>query len=142
GKIIVMEPDQYQSWLAGNQNTPPGTLTTGTPAASIASGSDLASIGANIFQGYGCNSCHEADNATGKGVGPSLVGIYGSTVTLDSGSSVQADDDYIRESILYPNRKVVAGYKPIMPTYDEELSEAEITDLIAYIKSLAQEAKR
>ncbi len=65
-----------------------------------------------------------------------LAGLYGSTVRLQDGSSVTADENYIRESILQPSAKIVAGYPPIMPIFQGQLSEEQVTDLVEYIKSL------
>jgi cytochrome c oxidase subunit 2 len=72
----------------------------------------------------------------GSGRAPSLNGLYGSKVRLADGSAVVADDAYIRESILQPNAKIVAGYQPLMPPYQGQLTEEQILDLMAYIKSL------
>jgi cytochrome c oxidase subunit 2 len=129
GTVIVMEPDQYAAWLSGRANA----QVSPTP------GDTLISTGADLFQTYGCSSCHLS---TGGGIGPSLTRLYSSAVQLDSGDRITADDSYLRESILYPNRKVVAGYKPIMPTFDKQLNESDILALLAYIKSLAQEANQ
>jgi len=65
-----------------------------------------------------------------------LNGLYGSKVSLADGSTVLADDAYIRESILQPNATIVAGYQPLMPTFQGQLTEEQILALIAYIKSL------
>jgi cytochrome c oxidase subunit 2 len=72
----------------------------------------------------------------GTGRAPSLNGVYGGTVRLADGSNVTADDAYIRESILAPNAKIVAGYQPLMPAFQGQLTEEEIMSLTAYIKSL------
>ena len=77
----------------------------------------MADAGAELYQQYACSTCHE----TGKG--PSFVGLYGSTVKLTNGQTVIADDAYIRESILNPLRKDVAGYPPIMPTFQGQLEK-------------------
>ena len=117
GQVVVMEPVQYQAWLSGGVGNEP-----------------LDVAGGRLFQQLGCESCHRANN---EGRGPSLVGVYGSEVELANGDTVTADDGYLRESILTPNAKVVAGFEPVMPTYQGQLSEEEIVQLIAYIKSLS-----
>ena len=76
--------------------------------------------------------CHDAVS-----LAPTLVGVFGSSVTLATGETVLADEGYMRESILDPRAKLVAGYAPIMPTFQGQLSEEELTQLVAYIKSLA-----
>jgi cytochrome c oxidase subunit 2 len=117
GNVIVMEPAAYQQWLSGNQ-----TSTT------------LSEDGQQLFEQNGCSNCHHND---GSGDGPSLVGIYDSTVQLQDGSSVTANMDYLRESILNPDARIVAGYTSIMPPFEGRLSEDEVLSLIDYIRSLS-----
>jgi cytochrome c oxidase subunit 2 len=116
GWVTVMEPAEYQAWLSGG----------------AAQGS-LADAGERLFQSLACHTCHQ-ENATGRG--PSLKGLYGSIVHLDNGQTVFADDAYIRESILKPGAKITAGYQNIMPTFQGLVSEEQVLQLIAYIKSL------
>ena len=120
GWVEVMEPTDYQKWLAG-----------GTEGS-------LASQGEKLFQKYACNTCHTSD-ATGRG--PVLVGLYGTPVTLSNDQAVIADDNYIRESILNPQAQIVKGFGPIMPTFQGQLNEEDLLKLLAYIKSLAPPAK-
>lgn len=96
-----------------------------TPAAVTA--------GAQLFQSLGCVSCHRMGD---NGVGPSLAGLFGSRVELASGETVTADEEYIRNSILDPNAQVVAGYQPVMPSFEGRISEEELSQLVAYIQSL------
>jgi len=119
GWVYVMEPSEYEAWLSGGP-------TEGS----------LASNGQKLFQQLGCSTCHLA---TGQGRGPRLIGIYGKPVTLNDGTTVTADDNYIRESILDPKAKVVAGFQPIMPTFRGIISEEQLLQLTAYIKSLGSE---
>ncbi|MCS7208237.1 MAG: cytochrome c [Fimbriimonadales bacterium] len=84
-----------------------------------------------VFLKNGCNACHMAGASQ---LGPSLYGLYGSQVKLKDGSTVIADEAYLRESIVEPNKKIVAGYSPVMVAY--KLPEEELNQLIAYIKSL------
>jgi cytochrome c oxidase subunit 2 len=115
GWVEVMEPTEYQKWLAGG-----------------AEGS-LASQGEQLFAKYACNTCH-MDTATGRG--PVLAGLYGKTQPLASGQTVVVDDNYIRESILNPTAKVAAGYAPIMPTFQGQVSEDDLIRLLAYVKTI------
>jgi cytochrome c oxidase subunit 2 len=117
GEIVVLEPAAYQEWLQGGG----------------AQGS-IAATGQKLFQEMGCASCHRFDT---QGRGPNLQGVYGKPVLLDDGRTVVADDDYVRESILQPGAKVVAGFKPIMPTFQGVLSEEQVLALMAYVKSLS-----
>jgi cytochrome c oxidase subunit 2 len=115
GSVIVMEPTDYQRWLAG-----------GTEGS-------LASQGEKLFQKYACNTCH-MDSGTGRG--PMLAGSYGQTRPLADGSSAVIDDNYIRESILHPQAKIAAGFQPVMPTFQGQVSEEDLIRLLAYVKSL------
>ncbi len=121
GWVTVMEPAAFQSWLTGG-----GT-------------GSLAAEGGKIFQSLGCVTCHRADS---QGRGPRLEGLIGRTVTLASGEQVVADADYVRESIVTPAAKVVAGYQPVMPTYQGLVSEEGLMQLMAYIQSLQEPAGR
>ena len=116
GWVVVMDPADYQRWLAG-----------GTEGS-------LASQGERLFQKYACNTCHTGD-ATARG--PVLNGLYGTDVVLSTNQIVKADDNYIRESILNPQAKIVKGFQPIMPTFQGQVSEDDLIKLLAYIKSLA-----
>lgn len=115
GYVVVMEPTDYQAWLAGGATDSP------------------ASQGQKIFQSLGCATCHGADE---QGRGPMLQGLFGKQVQLDNGGTVVADEAYIRESILNPRAKTVAGFQQIMPTYQGQVSEEQLLNLIAYIRSL------
>jgi cytochrome c oxidase subunit II len=115
GSIVVMEPGEYQAWLAGSASEAP-----------------LASQGQKAFQDLACATCHRAD---GQGRGPALEGLYGARVSLATGETAVADDAYLRESILSPAVKVVAGFQPVMPTFQGLLSEEQMLALIEYIKS-------
>ena len=116
GTVTVLEQDDYQAWLAG-----------GGPAA------PPQDLGAALFEQHICNTCHFEDDS---GRGPSLVGIYGTEARFADGTTRIRDDDYLRESILRPAAQVSAGYQQIMPTYQGQLSEVSLLQLIAYIKSL------
>jgi cytochrome c oxidase subunit II len=118
GRVVVMKPVDYERWLGG------------------AAGESMVSAGERLFQAEGCIGCHRLD---GTGPAPSLVGVFGKPVQLQGGETVTADADYIRESILSPMAKIVAGYQPIMPTFQGRLSEEQLLRLIAYIKSLGKQ---
>jgi cytochrome c oxidase subunit 2 len=120
GKVTALEPAAFQTWLAGGK-------ATGT----------MADLGAKVFTDLGCVTCH-MDSAQGRG--PSLNGVFGHQVTLANGDKVIADEAYVRESILTPTAKMVAGYPPLMPTFQGVVSEEQIAQLTAYVKSLAPAA--
>jgi cytochrome c oxidase subunit 2 len=96
----------------------------------------LATQGEALFQSLSCNSCHLA---TGGGAGPALAGLFGRAVELEGGQTVVADAEYIRRSIMDPNAQVVAGFSPIMPTYEGQISEETLAPLVEYIRSLGEE---
>jgi cytochrome c oxidase subunit 2 len=116
GWVTVMDPAEYAAWLSGES----GDVN---PAAA----------GERLFTQFACNTCHLA-NGTGRA--PSLNGVFGANVLLADGSTVVADEAYIRESILQPKAKIVAGYQPVMPTFQGLVTEEQILNLTAYIKSL------
>ena len=95
----------------------------------------MEAAGEKLFRENGCITCHLAD---GTGPAPSLLGVYGNTVHLTNGQTLTADDAYVRESILSPAAKIVNGYKPVMPSFQGQLSEEQILDLVAYIRSLGR----
>ena len=115
GRVVVMEPRDYQAWLSGSDGQP------------------LAVRGQQLFNQLACVTCHLND-CTGRG--PSLAGIPGSKVELANGTGVVADDGYLRESILTPQAKLVSGFQPVMPTFQGLVNEEGVMALIEYIKSL------
>jgi cytochrome c oxidase subunit 2 len=121
GRVIALEPTEFEAWLAGIE---PG-----------AGRLPVAALGERVYQAQGCPTCHEPRGDSARG--PSLAGLAGTAVPLTGGGTVTADDNYLRESIVTPQAKLVAGYPPIMPTYQGLVNEQELMQLIAYIKSLA-----
>jgi cytochrome c oxidase subunit 2 len=120
GTVFVMSPMEYENWLThGNVH------------------STLTQSGENLFRQLGCSGCHVNSKAVHA---PPLEGLYQRLVPLSDGTFVRADDKYIRDSILLPASQVVAGYQPVMPTYEGHISEENLLQLIAYIKSIGNEA--
>jgi cytochrome c oxidase subunit II len=113
GTLYVMEPGKYREWLEGQPADDPPRVA-----------------GEKLFAQYGCVTCHATR-------GPTMAGLYGRRVQLEGGKTVLADENYLRESILYPSAKVTAGYPPIMPSFKGQLTEEQVMELVAYIKSLA-----
>jgi cytochrome c oxidase subunit 2 len=120
GWIYAMKPADYQAWLAG-----------GSP------GETLAAAGAKRFVEHACNTCH-GDQPGARG--PSLNGLFGKQVLLTNGQTILADESYIREAIVNPQARLVAGYPPIMPTFQGLISEEGLLQLVAYVKSLSAPA--
>jgi cytochrome c oxidase subunit 2 len=119
GEVTVMKPEDYAQWLASGK-------TEGS----------LASQGEKLFQEFGCITCHRPDSGAR---GPNLQGLYGRPVRLSDNRVVIADDNYIRESILQPNAKIVSGFQPIMPTFQGVVSEEGLIQITEYLKSLSEQ---
>jgi len=116
GTVHVMEPGDYERWLTGG-----------------VAGESMAAAGAALFESLACSSCHRAE---GGGRGPALEGLLGTQVQLEDGRKVLADETYLRESILNPRAMIVGGYQPLMPTFQGQVSEEQVLQLIAYLKSM------
>lgn len=124
GKIAVVEEQQFDEWLQGN-NSLQGTENP-------VDGS-LAFEGRQLFLKLQCSNCH---TGTGTAKAPPLEGIFGSRVTLRGGGGEIIDEAYILESILKPRAKVVEGWEPIMPSYQGQVSPEDLNKLVQYIRSL------
>jgi cytochrome c oxidase subunit II len=116
GEVVVMTPDDYQKWLAGST-----------------SGMSLSQNGERLFASLSCNACH---NGRPDARGPSLANVYGSRLRLADGTETTVDEAYLRQAILNPSEHITEGYAPIMPTYQGQISEDGVIDLVEYIKSL------
>ena len=113
GHVVVMAPSAFAQWLErGNPNP------------------SLAARGFELFRQLGCSGCHV--NSTVHA--PDLAGVYGRTIHLSDGRTLVADEAYLRDSILLPKRDVVAGYEPIIPSFQGQLDEAQLSALITYLK--------
>jgi len=117
GYVIVMEQREFDNWLSGN---------TSQQSPAVA--------GQQLYQTLGCVSCHGATGEGGRG--PALVGIFGTETSLANGQTAKVDEAYIRESIMTPQAKLVNGFGPIMPTFQGQVTEDQILQLIAFIRSL------
>jgi cytochrome c oxidase subunit II len=117
GMVTVLEKEEYEAWLRGEQQ--PQT----SPAAA----------GEDLFTSLACATCHGAEDTER---GPSLHGLFGSDVRLASGATVRVDDQYLRESIVDPAQKLRSGFRPLMPTFAGQVSEEQVATLVHYIKNL------
>jgi cytochrome c oxidase subunit 2 len=118
GWVYAMEPGDYERWLA-----------------SVNNGESPRDVGEKLFSSMRCDTCHTGQPGAR---GPDLHGQFGHQVKLADGSTATFNDEYVRESLMLPNAKLTAGFQPLMPTYSGQLSEDQILDLIAYIKSLKE----
>jgi len=119
GRVIVMEPEQYQEWLV-----------RGEPGQTLAQG------GERLYRDLGCSGCHSGSTVVRA---PPLEGIFGKPVPLQDGGMTTADEAYLRDSILFPENQIVAGYTNAMPSFNRRVSEEQLLQLIAYIKSIGSE---
>jgi cytochrome c oxidase subunit 2 len=117
GQVVVMSPEDYAQWLErGN-----------------ISGS-AATRGRELYTRYGCNGCHDQPSFIHA---PSLANVYQQRVPLQDGRIVRADDQYLRDSILQPEKDIVAGYQPIMPSFQGVIPEGDLLELLSYLRSLS-----
>jgi mono/diheme cytochrome c family protein len=143
------DDDDGDGGTSATSTTGGATATTGGDGATATTGGEATATTGGDGGGEGdaaagealyssaappCASCHSVDGSTG--VGPTWQGLYGHEVELDGGETVTVDDEYIRNSILNPNDQIVAGFAPAMPSYQGVLSDQQINDIIAYIKTL------
>jgi cytochrome c oxidase subunit 2 len=119
GSVVAMEPADFQAWLSGG-------AAEDSPVAA----------GAKLFSDLACNTCHRQEE---QGRGPVLQNLFGKPVELQDGRRVVADEAYIRESIVNPQAKIVAGFQPLMPTFQGLVTEEQLLQLIAYVRSLTRQ---
>ncbi len=120
GKIHVDDDAAYQKWLIEgdeSEKTMP-----------------LRELGQLVYENRGCATCHSTDGS--KGQGPSWKGIFGQTHNFADGTSAPVDENYIRESIMEPNAKVVRGYEAVMPTFKGLLRDRQVLGIIEFIKQM------
>lgn len=117
GQFIAMTPGDYDAWLARTDRAL-------TPAGA----------GRQLYERVNCGACHDARS----GLAPSLHGLYGGKVRLADGRTIAADEQYLHDAIVAPNTQLVAGYRPIMPTYRNTLGEEEVRNLIAYLRQIGR----
>jgi cytochrome c oxidase subunit 2 len=121
-RVVVHEPAEFEAWLA--------------EAANWMAGLPPEEAGEKLYAKKGCVQCHTTTGAAG--IGPTFLGAWGKTRNFTDGSSGPMDENYVRESVLQPQAKIVAGFDPVMPTFQGRLNDEEIRALIAYLKSLSE----
>lgn len=134
GKVFVVEPKDFQDWLDTGKLSGISKVSTAGSGTQQSAAKSLSDQGKDLFTSKGCFACHTVDG-TPK-IGPSFKGIFGKTEEMQDGAKVVVDENYIRESIVEPQKKIVKGFPPSMPTFKGLLSDDEINALIAYIKGL------
>jgi cytochrome c oxidase subunit 2 len=121
GRLVLMNAADYAKWSAAQ----PGA-------------ENLAAEGEKLFRSYGCSGCHASQSSVHA---PDLNGVFGRRVQLAGGRTVTADEAYLRDSILLPQKDVVAGFSPVMPSFQGTVSDDDMVKLIAYLKSLSAETR-
>ncbi|HTU40268.1 MAG TPA: cytochrome c oxidase subunit II [Candidatus Aquilonibacter sp.] len=116
GSVVVENPADYEAWAKANSSGP------------------LSASGEKVFAELGCSACHRSD---APGRGPNLQGVFGKPVQLEDGRIVTADENYIRQTILDPGLTRVKGFQPIMPTFQGLVTDDQLNELVAYIKSIS-----
>src|SRR5690606_34439123 len=119
GRVVAMAAQDYARWMESGQQHP-----------------GLAQRGFPLFRKHGCMGCHAAASSVHA---PELSGLLGRRVHLSGGGSVVADETYIRDAMMEPQKAIVAGYDDIMPSFKNQLDEEEIMAIIEYIRSLRPE---
>lgn len=119
GRVVAMAAQDYARWMESGQQHP-----------------GLAQRGFALFRKHGCMGCHAAASSVHA---PELSGLLGRRVHLSGGGSVVADETYIRDAMMEPQKAIVAGYDDIMPSFKNQLDEEEIMAIIEYIRSLRPE---
>jgi cytochrome c oxidase subunit II len=117
GRLVIVTPDDYARWTAAQPE-----------------GDDLAHQGAALFRSFGCSGCHTPGSTVHA---PDLHGVYGRAVQLADGRTVTADEAYLRDCLLLPDKNRVAGFPPVMPNFTGTVSEGQIVAIVAYLKSLS-----
>lgn len=139
GTVYVLEPAEYERWLASGGEMRVGEAASGAGTTAGVATASLVQAGEKLYNQLRCNACHGLKDDSR---GPTHYGLFGKKVKMRDGTTVVADEAYIRESILRPMAKVVDGYEPIMPSYEGLLNEERVLQLVAYIKSLEKTEKQ
>jgi cytochrome c oxidase subunit 2 len=142
GEVIVMKPEEYEAWL---QNLKRGPLAsrqdgTNTQLEFVQAAGSLAEQGRRLSIEAGCVKCHTIDGT--RHIGPTWLDMWGRHEKLKTGETITVDETYMTESIMDPMAKIVDGYEPIMPSYQNKLAGPEIAALVEYMKSLQSDVVR
>ncbi len=139
GEVVVMRPEEFDAWLADARRS-------GSPAVDAAMTEEehadprqsLTQQGERLAAEYGCFKCHTVDGT--RHIGPTWLDLYRKTEKLSDGKTVLADEGYLTESMMDPRAKIVAGYQPVMPTYQGKIPAPEVAAIVEFIKSLRTDA--
>jgi len=128
-RVVVLAPPDFERWLHDNQD-----LTRSSAATPSAGTSDLIALGRSFAAQHGCFNCHTTDGR--RHIGPSWAGLYGHAERMQDGSPVVADPAYLTESMMDPQKRIVDGFQPVMPSFQGELTPPEVAAIVELIRSL------
>ncbi len=140
GEVIVMPPAEYQTWLDNLKRSPLPQDGLNTDIEKVSVNSSLAEQGRRVAAEQGCFKCHTIDGT--KFTGPTWLNMFGRTEKLITGEKIVVDEAYMTESIMDPLAKIVEGYAPVMPSFQNKLAGPEIAALVEYMKSLRTDTAR
>ncbi len=137
GEVVVLEPEDFAAWLEGDTPAVPLPGAEGAvaePGEGRAPETRLAERGREVAVDEGCVQCHSVDGE--PHIGPTFLGLWGRRVALASGDTVTATPAYLTESMMDPEAEIVAGFEPVMPSYEGVLEPGQVGALLAYLRSL------
>lgn len=141
GEVIVLRPQDYEDWvqaqrrgLSSKQDAAPTSMDFNPPQG------NLVDQGRRVAAEQGCLKCHTTDGT--RHIGPTWLDLYHRREKLNDGTFIDADEAYLTRSMMDPALEVVAGFQPVMPSYEGRLTAPETAALVEYIKSLQSDAVR
>lgn len=134
GKVYVLEPEEYQKWQNGTWHKPEAVVEKEIGENTGVQRLTMAEQGAVLYRTKACYTCHTTDGS--RLVGPSFKALWGSQQEMMDGQKVMVDENYVRESVMDPMKKIVKGYPPSMPVFRGQLNDEEVNQIIAYLKTL------
>lgn len=123
GRVVVLRADAYDAWMRGQERD-----------------QDLVARGRVVASEKGCLMCHSLDGS--RSVGPTWRDLFGADELLSDGTRVRVDGEYVTESMVEPNEKIVAGFAPVMPSYRGRIDAGETAAIVEFIRSLSRHAER
>lgn len=139
GEVVAMRPEEFDAWLAEQRRGPAlAQDAAAAPGETIDVRSTLAEQGRRLAAEHGCLKCHTADGTAH--IGPTWLDLYGRTERLEGGRSVAVDESYLTRSMMDPRAEVVAGFQPVMPTFQGRIPAPEVAAIVEFIKSLRTDA--
>jgi cytochrome c oxidase subunit 2 len=139
GELEVLAPEEFDAWIAEARRSSVALAVDMGSSAFDIQGS-LVDQGQRLAAEYGCLKCHSVDGS--RHIGPTWLDLYLKSEKLKDGAVVVADEGYLTESMMDPRARIVAGYEPVMPTYQGRIPAPEIAAIVEFIKSLRTDLVR